>query len=552
MQRIVVYQVLPRLFGNDSVAHIPHGTKEQNGCGRLADFTSQALNEIRLLGATHVWYTGIIEHATKTTYPDAGISADHPAVVKGCAGSPYAVKDYYDVDPDLAVEVENRRAEFRQLIDRTHKAGLHVLMDFVPNHVARHYTSDAAPSGVEDFGSRDDATVDFSPQNNFYYVPGEPWQPSFDVGDYREMPARATGNDVFHAHPSHNDWYETVKLNYGVDYLSGTTHFHPVPDTWNRMLQILLYWAEQGVDGFRCDMAEMVPVEFWEWAIPQVKARFATMLFIAEVYNPSEYRNYVQRGSFDYLYDKVGMYDTLRSVVCHQNSVHAITQCWQAVNDIRDHMLYFLENHDEQRLASDFFAGDARRGRPAVAVAALLHVNPFLLYFGQELGERGMDEEGFSGRDGRTTIFDYWSVDTVRRWRNGGTFEGGLTEDESQLREFYRRTLTLCNENDVLREGSSFDLMYVNPQLQRQYAFLRQWNGQCVLVVANFDDAPCQVDVHVPQHLFDFYGLTPQADIRAYNLYGAEKLHVPFTPEQPVPVCVPANYVTALQIKCNK
>ncbi len=154
MQRIVVYQVLPRLFGNDSVAHIPHGTKEQNGCGRLADFTSQALNEIRLLGATHVWYTGIIEHATKTTYPDAGISADHPAVVKGCAGSPYAVKDYYDVDPDLAVEVENRRTEFRQLINRTHKAGLHVLMDFVPNHVARHYTSDAAPSGVEDWASR--------------------------------------------------------------------------------------------------------------------------------------------------------------------------------------------------------------------------------------------------------------------------------------------------------------------------------------------------------------------------------------------------------------
>lgn len=552
MQRIVVYQVLPRLFGNDTVAHVPHGTKEQNGCGRLADFTSQALNEIRSLGATHVWFTGVIEHATKTTYPDAGISADNPAVVKGSAGSPYAVKDYYDVDPDLAVEVENRRAEFRQLVARTHEAGLRMLIDFVPNHVARHYTSDAAPVGVEDFGSCDDVTTDFSPQNNFYYVPGQPWQPTFDVGDYCEVPARATGNDVFHAHPSHDDWYETVKLNYGVDYISHTTHFHPIPDTWQRMLHILLYWAAQGVDGFRCDMAEMVPVEFWEWAIPQVKARFASTIFIAEVYNPAEYRNYVHRGSFDYLYDKVGMYDTLRNVVCHRISAQAITRCWQAVDDIRARMLYFLENHDEQRLASDFFAGDARRGRPAVAVAALLHVNPFLLYFGQELGERGMDEEGFSGRDGRTSIFDYWSVDTVRRWRNGGSFEGGLTEDECQLREFYRRTLTLCNENDVLREGDSFDLMYVNPHLERQYAFLRQWNGMCVLVVANFDEAPCRVEVNLPQHLFDFYGLTPQNEIRAYNLYGAEKTLVPFTPERPVPVCVPANYVAALQIKHGK
>ena len=519
MQRIVVYQVLPRLFGNDSVAHIPHGTKEQNGCGRLADFTSQALNEIRLLGATHVWYTGIIEHATKTTYPDAGISADHPAVVKGCAGSPYAVKDYYDVDPDLAVEVENRRAEFRQLIDRTHKAGLHVLMDFVPNHVARHYTSDVAPSGVEDFGSRDDATVDFSPQNNFYYVPGEPWQPSFDVGDYREMPARATGNDVFHAHPSHNDWYETVKLNYGVDYLSGTTHFHPVPDTWNRMLQILLYWAEQGVDGFRCDMAEMVPVEFWEWAIPQVKARFAAMLFIAEVYNPAEYRNYVQRGSFDYLYDKVGMYDTLREVMRGNLSTQAITGAWQQTDDIRNHMLYFLENHDEQRIASSFFAGDARKGIPALAVSALLQQNPLMIYAGQEFGEKGMDKEGFSGHDGRTTIFDYWSVDTLVR-----AATRKLTKEEKALKDIYNKVCQIAITEKAVIEGVSFDLMYVNGQYHRQYAFLRKAGSETLLVVANFEDQPATMDVTIPAHAFDYLNIKEKKSVSATDLMSGRQL----------------------------
>ena len=541
-QRIIIYQVLPRLFGNDHSLCRPNGSRQENGCGLMADFTQRALGEIRRLGATHVWFTGILRHANETT----------PAPSKGRAGSPYAITDYYDVDPDLAASTDGLR-EFRNLVRRTHRAGLGVVIDFVPNHVSRHYHSTLFPQ--EDFGRNDDTSLAFAPQNNFYYVPGEELHlPQGVAPGYSERPARATGNDVFHAWPSATDWYETVKLNYGVDYQGGRAeHFQPVPDTWQKMFRILRYWAAMGVDGFRCDMAEMVPVAFWEWAIPRVKEQHPDILFIAEVYNPGLYREYIHRGGFDLLYDKVGLYDTLRAVVCGQASAQQLTQCWQQVDDIRHHMLYFLENHDEQRLASDFFAGNGERGRAPLLVAALLSRNPFMLYFGQELGERGMDEEGFSGRDGRTTIFDYWSLSTIRRWRNGGSFDGAaLTADELQLREFYNRVLTLCCENDVLRQGSSFDLMYANPHLHRQFAFVRQWEDQLVLVVANFDERDVQVSLSLPHHLFEFCHMVDGQTLEATSLLCEGHTTLSLSSATPLSLPVPPLGGVVLEMKYSR
>ncbi|MEG1547086.1 MAG: alpha-amylase family glycosyl hydrolase, partial [Bacteroides sp.] len=235
------------------------------------------LDEIKKLGITHIWYTGIIEHATQTDYTKQGIVSDHPAVVKGKAGSPYAIKDYYDVDPDLAAKVSNRMKEFEELVERTHRSGMKMIIDFVPNHVARQYHSDVKPKGVEDLGQTDEVEQSFSPYNNFYYIPQHQLEGQFDMQagaakPYHEYPAKATGNNRFDAYPCVNDWYETVKLNYGIDYLNGgSNHFDPMPSTWIKMTDILLFWASKGIDGFRCDMAEMVPVEFWAWAIPQVK-----------------------------------------------------------------------------------------------------------------------------------------------------------------------------------------------------------------------------------------------------------------------------------------
>ena len=541
---MIIYQVLTRLFGNDKAQCHPYGTKAQNGCGKMSDFTHKALEEIRSLGATHIWYTGIIEHATQTDYTAYGISLDNPDVVKGLAGSAYAIKDYYDVDPDLADKVPSRMKEFQNLVKRSHKAGLKVILDFVPNHVARQYHSDVCPDGTQDLGAGDDTTQSFSNQNNFYYLPGETLHlDNIKPGSsYLEVPAKATGNDVFSAWPGCTDWYETVKLNYGVDYCGGRVgHFSPVPATWHKMLQILLFWAAKGIDGFRCDMAEMVPVEFWEWVIPQVKEAFPAVVFIAEVYNPAEYRNYIRRGHFDYLYDKVGLYDMLKAVAQGNASSQSITSCWQQTDDIRPHMLNFLENHDEQRIASDFFVADARKGRAPLLVSALMGNNPFMLYFGQELGEKGMDQEGFSGLDGRTTIFDYWTVDTIRRWRNKGTFDGSLlTPDEQSLQRFYASVLRIKEQEPAFAEGEFFDLMYHNPELHQQYVFARRGKGNVMLVVANFSEVEQRMQINIPRHMFDLWNIKEKSGCSAIELLTGQKVGIDFCSEKQFSATVPA------------
>lgn len=511
MPKFIIYQVLPRLFGNYNTTNKPNGSLEENGCGKFNSFTTKALKEIKSLGVTHVWYTGIIEHATQTDYTAFGIRKDHPAIVKGRAGSAYAIKDYYDVDPDLSENVQDRMGEFERLVERTHGAGLKVIIDFVPNHVARQYGSDAKPEGVIDLGETDLTDYAFHSKNNFYYLPGQSFHPQFDVDGYVEFPAKATGNDQFTAHPGINDWYETVKLNYGVDYMnSRQPYFDPIPDTWHKMLHILLFWAEKKVDGFRCDMAEMVPVEFWHWAIARVKSSYPEIIFIAEVYNPQEYRNYIFHGGFDYLYDKVGMYDLLRNITCHQHVATQITHAWQSLSGIEDKMLHFLENHDEQRIASDFFAENPWKILPALIVSATLTKAPFMLYAGQELGERGMDAEGFSGLDGRTTIFDYWGVATLQQWSNKGNFDGKqLTGDQQHLRKFYRRLLNLSLIEKAISRGVMYDLQYANFHHRtycpdKQFTYFRKYEGELILIVVNFDESAVAISLNVPIEALDY------------------------------------------------
>ncbi|MDD5820738.1 MAG: alpha-amylase family glycosyl hydrolase [Prevotella sp.] len=532
-RKIIIYQVFTRLFGNRNTARVPNGTLRVNGTGKMSDFDAERLRRIHDMGFTHVWYTGVIRHATATDYSKHGIPRQHPSVVKGVAGSPYAITDYYDIDPDLADDIDRRMDEFQQLVDRTHQAGMKVIIDFVPNHVAREYHSIMKPEDVRDLGEDDDKGKHFSPTNNFYYCPGQsfvsPVQPKEGEEPYVENPAKCTGNDRFDKCPGRNDWYETVKLNYGIDYCDAggrSYHFDPVPNTWVKMTDILLYWASKDIDGFRCDMAEMVPPAFWAYATRIVKERYPRIVFIGEVYDTNQYRTYIQSG-FDYLYDKVGMYDCLRDIICDRRPASSITYYWQHVDDIRQHMLYFLENHDEQRIASDFFCGSGAKAIPAVIVAALMGNNPFMVYAGQEFGERGMDAEGFSGRDGRTTIFDYWCVDTIRR----GYFDRRhLTQDEMHLQLKYQQILHIANREAAVREGEFFDLMYVNPQTwkfnpRHEYAFLRKFEDEVLLVVANFGPDRVNTSVNIPAHAFDFLGL-PEKEVRAIDLLTGQEMNI--------------------------
>jgi oligosaccharide 4-alpha-D-glucosyltransferase len=548
----VVYQVLTRLFGNKNTTNKPWGTIEENGVGKFADFTDAALEGIRELGVSHIWYTGVPHHAVIRDYTAYGISNDDPDVVKGRAGSPYAVKDYYNVNPDLAVDPARRLEEFERLIARTHAHGMKVIIDIVPNHVARNYESLSRPEGVEDFGASDDTSIEWSRDNNFYYVVGEDFgvpEPDGDYaplggerhpladGQFDESPAKWTGNGAREARPAFDDWYETVKINYGVrpdgsyafDELPEAARTWPieqhaafwadkdVPDSWNKFRDIVLYWTAKGVDGFRFDMAEMVPVEFWSFLNSSIKAANRDAFLLAEVYNPDLYRDYLQLGRMDFLYDKVGLYDTLKAIMQGQESTAAIATVQAEVLDIEEHMLHFLENHDEQRIASMEFAGDPNKAKPAMVVSALLSRSPTILYFGQDVGEPGEGDAGFGGPT-RTTIFDYWGVPVHQRWMNGGAFDGGqLTDAERELRDFYVRLLNFSASNTAL-QGEYAEIPGDDDKL---FAFARWRDDIKLIVVSNFDhESSHDTKLEIPASLISDWQLADGRYALDEQLYG--------------------------------
>lgn len=489
-----IYQLFVRTFGNKNKNTVIDGDKVQNGCGTFADINDNALSALKDLGITHIWLTGVLRHSSMTSYPELNIESTNPLITKGKAGSPYSVVDYYDIDPDLASCPENRMDEFLQLLNRIHNHGIKVIIDFIPNHLAREYKSLMKPSDIGDFGENDNVNTAFLKDNNFYYCVNEkfvvPENNNSDI-QYDEFPAKASGNNVFSPQPSVNDWYDTVKLNYGVDYQNHRQEFEPVPDTWHKMLHIMKYWCSKGVDGFRVDMAEMVPVEFWYWSVKKLRESYNPVM-IAEIYQPQLYRKYLEAG-FDYLYDKVGLYNTLENIIRYAQRADTITDVWKNLEGIGSHMLRFMENHDEIRLASEHFVGDALKSLPFVTLAALMDKGPFMIYNGQESGEEAVGKQGFSGDDGRTSIFDYVVMPKHQSWMSGGNFDGSdFTEKQKFLFDFYKKLLNLRLNNKAVSEGAFYDVMWANPWYsdfdpQYVYAFLRYHEEERLLVVLNFN-----------------------------------------------------------------
>jgi glycosidase len=536
-KKAVVYQVFTRLFGNKNTANKPWGTIEENGVGKFNDFTDKALSEIKKLGVTHIWYTGVPHHALVNDYTNIGISNDDPEVVKGRAGSPYAVKDYYSVNPDLAVNPSKRMEEFEALIARTHKNGLQLIIDIVPNHIARKYEGKNNPIGIRDFGADDNTSVEYDRNNNFYYIPGKAFEvPTSDNykplngeknalidGKFSENPAKWTGNGSRLAKPDINDWYETVKVNYGIrpdgskdfpelpaDYATKSIKQHfdfwknkDVPSSWKKFRDIALFWTSKGVDGFRYDMAEMVPYEFWSYMNSSIKMKNPKAFLLAEVYNPKEYRNYINFGKMDYLYDKVELYDKLKEVIQGKNWPDAISDIQNGLADIEHHMLHFLDNHDEQRLASPEFAGSPEKGKPMMVVSTLISSSPTMVYFGQEVGEAGNENGGF-GTHSRTSIFDYVGVPHHQRWMNGGKFDGGqLSASEKELRDFYSRLLNFSTKSTALM-GNFQEIQSANRYKTEGYddyiySFVRWSNSEKLVVVSNFSaEKTSTFDLKIP------------------------------------------------------
>lgn len=559
-KKLVVYQVFTRLFGNTNTTNKPWGTIEENGVGKFNDFTDTALKEIKDLGVTHIWYTGVPHHAVIRDYTKYGITKDDPDVVKGRAGSPYAVKDYYNVNPDLAVDPANRLKEFEALIERTHKHGMKVLIDIVPNHVARDYVGLTNPDGVEDFGASDDTSVVYKRDNNFYYIPGQAFSVPDPLNDYEplggdahpladgefdEMPAKWTGNGSRAPKPHFYDWYETVKINYGVkpdgsydfdtltaDYASKSyqEHFNfwkskDVPDSWKKFKDITQYWLTKGVDGFRFDMAEMVPVEFWSYLNSNIKMTNPEAFLLAEVYQPHLYRDYIFKGKMDYLYDKVELYDTLKNIIQGHGSTDNITPIQDGLADIEHHMLHFLENHDEQRIASPGFAGSAEKGIPMMVLSATISTSPTMVYFGQEVGEPAEENPGF-GAPTRTSIFDYIGVPAHQRWMNNGAFDGGQsTREEKELRDFYKRLLNFTLSSKALmgayKEVHSFNRQHTEGYNDKVYSFVRFKDDEKLLIVCNFSGSDSYgFDLQVPSAVVSAMNLNSATYTLTDRLYG--------------------------------
>jgi glycosidase len=514
-EKFVVYQMMFHLWGNKQTELVRNGSYKQNGVTKFKDVSDVALKALKNKGITHVYATGLLEHATLEYFSDYGSLIDHPSVVKGRAGSPFAIKDYYDVNPFLADNPADRMEEFKSMLKRFHANGLKLVIDFVPNHLARQYYSDQKPQGVVDFGINDNKQVSFGVNNNFYYLPGtqfsvpEGFHPPVPVNiPYIEIPAKVSGNNVFSPQPSINDWFETVKLNYGVDYQNGNkTYFDPIPNTWIKMHEVLSYWTSLGVDGFRCDMAEMVPVEFWTYAVGKIKKQNPKVVFIAEIYQPNLYRDYIFKGGFDYLYDKVGLYDAVRRLMQQKPEANCadITQVWQKESgDFANHMLRFLENHDEHRLNTPAFAANNFWSTiPGMVVTASLHDGPLMVYMGQEFGEKAQEIEGYNEADDRSSMFDFWRVETHQRWMNGGKFDGGaLTAEEKQIDAFYQDLFKRVAKSEAISKGAFFDLQYAQSASypsQKVYSFLRYTKNERLLIMCNFDSQKGQsIDVVIP------------------------------------------------------
>ena len=524
--------MLPRLWGNDKVRPRKNGELTENGTGRFSNIDNESLEYIKWLGCTHVWYTGVIRHSTQAS--TNGCTASHPQFVKGKAGSPYAICDYYDVNAYLADNPSERMNEFEELIKRTHENGLKAIIDFVPNHVARDYGKVNMTPGHPVLGADDDKSVHWREENDFFYYPGEslklPTECPEGMQPYHEFPAMATGNNCYTPAPGINDWFETVKINYCDHHTS----------TWDKMYDIIDFWAGKGVDGFRCDMVELVPPQFFTWLISKVKQKYPHLIFIAEVYKKDLYRQYIHEVGFDLLYDKSGLYDALRVITdkaVNDNgmpvelwqSTQGITRNWQYLSDLQPYMLNFLENHDEQRFASEFFGMQAHNTLAPLFVSLYLNTAPFMIYFGEEVGEMGMDEEGFSGRDGRSTIFDWWSIGSIRRLRkvvHSGDYKdlkksklvkAGMKDTEADIFIRFAQAIRFAAKDDAISRGTTYDLCYCNASADgfnkdRHFVFLRDFEEHTLLVAVNFSNNTSTMKLSIPQHAFDWMQI-PQTDV---------------------------------------
>ncbi len=552
-KRPIIYQLVIRHFGNEVGLNKTNGTITENGVGKFVDINDRALIEIKKLGVTHIWLTGVFRQSTLTDYAQIGLPSDDPDIVKGRAGSFYAIKDYFDVCPDYAVNPKNRLIEFKALVKRIHGHGMKVIVDLVGNHVARSYQSVQRPD--LNLGLQDDQYTSLKLENNFVYLPQnqqtnlrlpfEKNQPQVDNRDgiyERETGSngsfvKATGNRILSASPAQNSWYETILLNYGFDFLSGRNLFNtgsetPANSTWEVLDEFVRTWTlDYGIDGFRADFAHWIPNDFWTWLIKRARARSNDLLFVAEAYDDKQ--GLINAG-FDAVYDDP-TYDTLKGITNQTALPTQLENLWFASSATASKKsLRYLENHDERRLASPLIVGSNpdESGFGSADMAALVApltylsgAGPILIYNGQTEAEEGRGQEGFDSENGRTSLFDYWTVPSLAKWRNGGSYDGGgLSRDAKKLQVYYRNLLNIA-QTDTFQNGKYYGLNYVNRGRQdfpqdKIFVFARYNTNQkqLMIVLGNWLQDSLTIKLSLPENLMLQAGLDPGRSVRIESI----------------------------------
>lgn len=296
--------------------------------------------------------------------------------------------------------------------------------------------------------------------------------------------ARDYRGGIRHHNWCDGDWTDTFKINWDD------------PRTLETCVRVLQFWAARGADGFRFDMAELVPASQLRELISRVRAKYPELLMVAEVYIKDNYRMFLDYVGFDLLYDKSGSYDILRNIVCCGGSARQLTWNWQWLGEMQPKMLNFLENHDEQRIASREFAGSAGRCYSALAFSALYNNASFMLYFGQEVGE-----DASEGDCGRTSIFNWCDPAHVRRLNAHIGAGTPLPEEDAAVLSRYREILSYA-KLPAFSCGKTWDLCYCqDTQFDRDgcFAFLRYDSASAYVVLCNFTAVPREMEIRIPR-----------------------------------------------------
>ena len=334
---------------------------------------------------------------------------------KGRLGSPYSVQDYYGINPEFGT-----LDDFKSLVNSVHQQGMKIIIDLVANHT------------------------------------------SWDSKLLFEHPEWFKTNKEGAIVSPNADWTDVAQLDY---------HQHELR---KYMINMMEYWVrEVGIDGYRCDVADLVPIDFWDTARQELD-KIKPVMMLAEGKNPEDHLK-----AFDLTYSW-NLYDVLKNVVDGTTSIKVLNEKLESEslkypkNSLR---MRFDSNHDKN--VQDGPAVRRYTIAGAMATVSLMFTYPGipLIYNGDEVGNAK-----------RLNLMDKVDID----WSKGNEF-----------RRLYARLAQMRSEHSALREGD-YRRVWCSDST-RVYAFERSSEDDEVYVVINFSKERKHVEIETTNDLLDVF-----------------------------------------------